>query len=204
MIESFVQFAVKLVRANPLLKSTVGEFVRKANSYVLNIDNFEEFGSFEDSRGKSFTLRKGLRDYLKPDWRTLFDAEASTASLSRSALVARTRATTAAARNFEQLLTPFSDGFVGKTVLEIGCYDGASAFALSKSGCRKVVASDLAAYYIRQNPLPVEVQDQERHLGRLRSQVAEASKTPVDNVEFVFDDIISSSLPWMVGEVQVN
>jgi SAM-dependent methyltransferase len=82
-------------------------------------------------------------------------------------------------------------------ILEVGCYDGASAYQLALGPGTSVVASDLARYYVVQRPgatVDPDLSEQQELLARIRERAATAAGVAPGVVRFVEDDISRSSL----------
>jgi SAM-dependent methyltransferase len=82
-------------------------------------------------------------------------------------------------------------------VLEIGCYDGAVAFEIARRAGTMVLASDLARYYVVQRPGRPDdaaVAAQQTTLATLRERAREVAGAAPGTVEFIEDDITTSSL----------
>jgi SAM-dependent methyltransferase len=156
-----------------------------------------DMGSFVDGHGVSHPLDPTLRDKLKSGWRTMVDPVAVVMPPTDQDL--RGRATRAekvvaeAARLVEAIAGVPLDG----AILEIGCYDGSAAFQLARDEGRRVVASDLARYYVVQRPAEptdADVEAQQLALAELRERARVVAGVAVDRVTFVEDDITSSVL----------
>jgi SAM-dependent methyltransferase len=96
-------------------------------------------------------------------------------------------------------LRTFSLSFAEKEMLEIGAYDGATAYALAEAGAKHVLATDMAAYYITQSPNGVvcegAIATKNADLARLRDAYSRSiDKQTAQRVSFLEDDICSSSL----------
>lgn len=164
-----------------------------------------DFGEFTDSRGTRITLYSGLRDWLKPDWRSMFGS--GTAGEERAPLVPEA-AVHASRRSVEAALRFLhTAGFEleGKKVAEIGCYDGTRSFMLAGLGAGEVTATDIPEYYLNQKE-HTTLSDDEIEAGRqlqLRRFTAGAEACELmfgwsnlhDRVSFREDDICASDLP---------
>jgi len=109
----------------------------------------------------------------------------------------------------ENFLGAFSSSFVGKDILEIGAYDGATAYALASSGAKHVLATDMAAYYITETPGGVVSEDaiaaKNTALARLRDAYAQVvDKQVALHVSFQEDDICFSSVPSQSVDVVMS
>ncbi|MFC1499692.1 methyltransferase domain-containing protein [Candidatus Zixiibacteriota bacterium] len=162
-------------------------------------------GAFIDSSGNRITLFSGMRDWLKPEWRSMFDSESG--NRESGPLVPETAAH--ASRESVEKALRFLDtagiSLEGKKVAEIGCYDGTRSFALAGLGAEEVIATDIPEYYLHQKE-HTSLSDEEIEAGR-QLQVrrfnsgAEVCKRIFgwpdleDRVSFREDDICASGLP---------
>lgn len=110
------------------------------------------FGKFITEDGLKLPLYKGFRSRIKPNWQSMLNNDDNNATSER---INRTRLNEWRIRIEEPLNLLFNLSFqlAGKTVLEIGANDGATAFSIAEKGAGKVIATDIANYYINQkNP----------------------------------------------------
>jgi SAM-dependent methyltransferase len=150
---------------------------------------------FTDRHGVTHPLDPTLRDRLKPDWRAMSDPDAQ--APTDETLCARVRKAAKGVNELERLLAVTAGVAVTGTILEVGCYDGSAAFELSRRAGARVVASDLARYYVVQRPgQPKEeaVAAERAVLATLRGRAAAAAGLQPANVAFVEDDITASAL----------
>lgn len=168
------------------------------------------FGHFRDSRGKEHPLIAGLRDRLKPKWRSMFqpptakDHHLSKATATKSLNDWRRRVS-----KMERFLSMHSVTLKGKAVVEIGAYGGATSFALARAGAARVTGTDIAAYYIRQTPGEVVSTESVTSKNVDLTQQREAFRRAVSSeiasrVSFLEDDICSSSLETESADVIVS
>ena len=152
---------------------------------------------FTDRHGVDHALDPGLRDRLKPAWRTMCDPVAASLPPTDEVLGGKARKAAKSATEMERLLGATSGVSVAGRILEIGCFDGAAAFELSKRPGASVVGSDLARYYMTQRPgRPADgalAEEQER-LAELRERAREIAGVAPGRVSFVEDDITASAL----------
>jgi SAM-dependent methyltransferase len=152
---------------------------------------------FVDRFGVSHALDPGLRDRLKPQWRTMCDAAAASRPPSDEVLAGRARKAETSVSEASALVASVAGVPLAGRILEIGCYDGSVAFQLARPDETDVVASDLARYYVMQRPgEPAEgdVDAQQVALGELRERARVIAGVPVGRVAFVEDDITTSAL----------
>ena len=154
-------------------------------------------GAFVDSHGVSHPLDPALRDRLKPGWRTMTDPAAAARAPSDESVRQRTLNAATAVAEASALLGAVAGTGLGGRILEVGCYDGAVAYEASKRAGTRVVASDLARYYVAQapgQPAPDALDAQLVRLSTLRERTRVAAGAAGGSVEFVEDDIANSSL----------
>jgi SAM-dependent methyltransferase len=164
-------------------------------------------GVFVDRRGVSYALDPNLRDRLKPNWRAMCDPDRVGVPPSDDDLAGRARKARSVVDEARALTQAVAGAVPTGRILEIGCYDGAVAFHLSRETANTVVASDLARYYVVQRPgVPNEaaVATQQTMLGELRGRAGRIAGLDPGRVTFVEDDITRSSLPdasfdWIVS-----
>jgi SAM-dependent methyltransferase len=152
---------------------------------------------FRDRFGIEHPLDPGLRDKLKPNWRTMCDPAQASAPPNDDALQARLRKASKSAAELERILALTTGGSLVGRILEVGCYDGSAAFELSGRPGTTVVASDMARYYVVQRPGQVEesaIASEDGNLHDLRERVRALAGRPEGSVTFVEDDITASTL----------
>lgn len=153
---------------------------------------------FVDRRGKRHPLDPGLRDRLKPAWRTMVDPDLAAAPPSDAALADRARKATTSVAEGRTLVSLVTGGGIVGRVLEIGCYDGSVAFALARDPSVEMIASDLARYYVNQrpgdDPSDAEVAAQQDRLAVIRERARSVAGVAAGRVIFVEDDITDSRL----------
>ena len=81
------------------------------------------FGTFKDSFGNSFNLLSGLRDRIKPAWRTMINPSYTEIKiLPLSDMKSRINNQLSALTKIENFLQTQSFSFIDKEILEIGTY----------------------------------------------------------------------------------
>lgn len=159
---------------------------------------------FVDRHGTRHILDPGLRDRLKPAWRTMFDPIANARPPAPAAVRARAAAASRTVADTAALVATVSGRPLAGRILEVGCHDGAAAFALAALPGTSVVASDMARYYLTQGPAgpaagprpdpAAELAAQQDRLTALRRVAAAEAAVAFESVAFVEDDISASSL----------
>jgi SAM-dependent methyltransferase len=153
--------------------------------------------TFTDRRGVVHHLDPTLRDRLKPEWRAMCDPEAGGAKATDDDLRWRARKAAKSIGELERVLAVTAGAGLTGRILEVGCYDGSAAFELSRRDGTRVVASDLARYYVVQRPgRPQDdaIAAEEEVLAALRGRARAVAGVPQGTVEFIEDDIGASTL----------
>jgi len=165
------------------------------------------FGHFRDSRGHEYPLIDGLRDRLKPDWRTMFQPPPETSRRVSSATTAKSLDDWCnRISQIERFLSMYSTTLEGRAVVEIGAHGGATSFALALAGAAHVIGTDIAAYYIQQTPGEAvsteSVTAKNSELTKQRDAFRQAVGADIGSrVSFLEDDICSSSLDTQSADV---
>lgn len=152
---------------------------------------------FVDRHGVAHPLDPGLRDKLKPAWRTMLDPVAVAAPPTDDALRAGARKATRVVDEAARLVATVTGASLEGTILEVGCYDGAAAYELARVETRRVVASDMARYYVAPNTAGSaddELEAQKGRLAALRERARVIAGIDPGRVTFVEDDITTSTL----------
>ena len=158
------------------------------------------YGHFTNAQGEKLALVSELRDQIKPGWRAMLEPEVSDPLPSAGVMQRRLDAW----RDKFQVTSAFFDTFgltiADKTVLEIGAYDGVTAYTLAAAGAASVTGIDIAAYYINQ-AMNEEVNQESiakknRELEDKRNGYRHAVGEDIaKKVAFREDDICSSGIP---------
>ena len=152
---------------------------------------------FVDRYGVNHPLDPDLRDRLKPGWRAMLDPTSAARPPSADELRDRARRAADKVMEAEQVVASLTGRSLAGRLLEIGCYDGAVAFQLARRDRTQVVASDLAQYYVVEQPGRAKEGDlaaQQAVLEALRERTRLTANVPSGAVRFVEDDISASAL----------
>lgn len=193
LIKRIVRYGISKARKNSIVRSVLEEATPKKS--------YKAFGRFSDSRGNVFQLLEGLRDELKPGWQTTLEPWTSRKMPSNRDLKIRMSFARSSVRKMLRLLDAYSFCVRGKSVLEIGCSDGATTRILAQQGTKNVVGSDILAYYLHARPgsdgIANSPGEHANALAALREhfrKAISASGGTDKNVTFVEDNISSSNL----------
>lgn len=181
----------------PIRRVVEGEMARAAKARSMPTQPLLPLPRFIDRHGVEHGLVPTLRDRLKPNWRVMCDPQTASAPPTDAFLRDRLRKSVKVAMEVDRLLAATTGDGVSGRVLEIGCYDGSTAFELSRLSGTSVVASDLARYYVVQRPgQPAShaLAEEELALARIRERVRILADRPEGCVTFVEDDITASTL----------
>jgi SAM-dependent methyltransferase len=179
----------------PVRRLVEGELARAAKAMTTATP--KAMPTFTDRRGVEHHLDPTLRDRLKPEWRAMCDPEAGGAKATDDDLRWRARKAAKSIGELERVLAVTAGAGLTGRILEVGCYDGSAAFELSRRDGTRVVASDLARYYVVQRPgRPQDdaIAAEEEVLATLRGRARAVARVPQGTVEFVEDDIGASTL----------
>jgi len=151
---------------------------------------------FVDRSGFRHELDPGLRDRLKPSWRTMCDPVAVAAIPTVEDLQGRARKAQKSVAEARALVAATTGVALTGRILEIGCYDGAIASELARDGATEMIASDLARYYVTQRPgdASEDVAAEQVRLSMIRERAAVVAGVYAGRVSFVEDDITTSVL----------
>jgi SAM-dependent methyltransferase len=196
MLRQAARRAVRLALAQPRVRAVVESELKRRRRQRGPAQPLPA-AEFIDRFGVRHQLDPTLRDRLKPAWRTMVDPVAVAQPPTDEAL--RSRATRA--RHIVAEVSALVETTAGVPLrgrmLEVGCYDGAVAFQLAKLVEADVVASDMARYYVVQRPAEPsagDVETQQAVLAALRERARVVGGAAPASVEFIEDDITSSTL----------
>jgi len=156
-------------------------------------------GNFRKSTGENVTLVDGLRDNIKPGWRSMLCAPTDLKLPSVQNLIQNLAHWRNRIDQVTSFLSTHDFSISGKNVLEIGTFDGATAYALAEAGAASVIGTDLAQYYINQTPDSIVSADtialKNRELEVLRLSYHQVVENDIARrVSFQDDDICSSTV----------
>jgi 2-polyprenyl-3-methyl-5-hydroxy-6-metoxy-1,4-benzoquinol methylase len=138
--------------------------------------------AFVDEEGRRHRRLQGFRELVAPHWRGMYvepDAAAKPADVA---------AAREGVRRADAFLRPHGTGIAGRDVLEIGCHAGAHAFAMEALGARRVCATDVCEYGVRQTQGRT-ADEQVALLEALRASTARHfERAQPSRVEFAFVD----------------
>ena len=156
---------------------------------------------FVDRHGTTHPLDPGLRDRLKPQWRTMCDPIAVARPPTDETLATRARNAVKVVAEARSLVATVAGTELAGRILEVGCYDGSAAYQLARGPGTTVTGSDLARYYVSSRPGAVsdaEIGAQESVLAGIRDRARMAASrlgaADGDRGDFVEDDITTSRL----------
>ncbi len=161
--------------------------------------NGKIIGSFKDSFGTNHDLVAGLRSKIKPGWQGILNP----ANINRLPTKAELKTNIIQAKrhikNLKRTLDSFDVKLEGKSILEIGCYNGIKTYLLALENCLSVTGSDVTFYYEKQTS-DVKEPEVNNHLDQLRQAALNlfqlnGKNTIHQKMKFVEDDISKSSLP---------
>jgi 2-polyprenyl-3-methyl-5-hydroxy-6-metoxy-1,4-benzoquinol methylase len=138
--------------------------------------------AFVDEEGRRHRRLQGFRELVAPHWRGMY-AEPDAAAKPADVAAARE-----GVRRADAFLRPHGTGIAGRDVLEIGCHAGAHAFAMEALGARRVCATDVCEYGVRQTQGRT-ADEQVALLEALRASTARHfERAQPSRVEFAFVD----------------
>ncbi len=169
---------------------------------VVSITDIETFIGhhlprfFTTSDNQRLHLQPGLRTQLKPGWKSMLDINYDKLPQPSDLSPSLVENNLNAARQVKKKLDINGFDLSGKRLMEIGCYDGAWAYALSHVFQAPVTAIDIPAYYIYQAPNRElnhqNVEKQRKWLATLQELTAQKFQQagiPTQNVTFYEEDI---------------
>ena len=185
------------------------ELERKVpEKHVISKDKV--FSVFRDSFGNKINLFSGLRDRIKPSWRIMINPEYTEIVVPPlEQMKVRLKSQIKSLTSIENFLQTQNLTFEDKKILEIGTYDGSTAYAFASIDAKHVVATDMAAYYINQSPGGVvsdeTIEKKNKELERIRNAYSKlVNENDRKKVSFVEDDITTSAVESSSVDVVVS
>lgn len=191
-----IRAAVHLGLDRPRLRAFVQADL-KARRPAPGVETGAVGREFVDRHGVHHPLDASLRDRLKPGWRSMVDPAAAAEPPTDQGLLDRAAKAAKVVAEAETFVAATIGEPLQGRILEVGCYDGASAYQLALRTGSSVVASDLARYYVVQRPgatVDPDLGPQQELLVRIRERAAIAAGVAPEAVDFIEDDITRSSL----------
>lgn len=147
--------AIKYIGRLPWLDRLLwhgGQYLEESESSYLSSEwqSSRIFGRFTSSGGGEISLIRGLRDQIKPNWKAMLVPQVAEPPASTAVQAKRLDTWREKYYRVNSFLSTFGISIKGKNVLEIGAYDGVTAYTLADAGAGSVLGIDIAAYYINQ------------------------------------------------------
>ncbi len=139
----------KLIRVVKAAAERFGVAISRATYSSEALAKLEAFGIFKDSAGNQFSLLRGFRDRIKPDWRAALGSDSDSDNTQPDP--AERDLAINLIRTIDHYLRLHGLGIKGKDILEIGCHGGAQSFAIASIGANHVDAIDIPRYGVIQN-----------------------------------------------------
>lgn len=140
-------------------------------------------GRFSDSYGNNFDLLSGLRDDLKPGWQTMVKPEEihipNSLEIEQLHMFVDKRI-----KKLTNFLQSHSLDIKKKTILEVGCDNGLTAYYLYKKGAKRVVGSDIFTdefSFMKK----MGIQTNKKHVELIKDSICN-SKLPSNSFDFIF------------------
>ncbi len=161
--------------------------------------NGKIIGSFKDSFGTNHNLLGGLRSKIKPAWQSILNPVNNNRISTKAELKTNIIEAKRHIKNLKRTLDSFDSKLEGKSILEIGCYNGIKTYLLALENCLSITGSDVSFYYEKQTS-DVKEPEVNNHLDQLRQAALNLFQlnekyTIHQKIKFVEDDISKSSLP---------
>ena len=179
-----------------------GQYLEELESEYLSPQwqDARVYDYFTNSNGVRIPLVTGIRDQIKPGWQAMLHPHQPEPPPDVATMAKRMAGWHEKFHSVNSFLDTFSVSIGGKSILEIGAYDGVTACMLAESGAQSVLGIDIAAYYLNQavdesvNPESVESKNRELEDKRnaYRKYVGDETGS---KVSFMEADICTSSIP---------
>ncbi|MCH8553958.1 MAG: class I SAM-dependent methyltransferase [Schleiferiaceae bacterium] len=131
-------------------KAKRNKFLQHLFEAPIDPATMQPLGKFSDSFGNEITLRKGLRELIRPHWREIYTKPPLEKPAYQSKLRDNAKIDT---EKLLALLKSQGESILGKTVLEIGANKGAATYAYAEAGASKVLGSDFSGYQVASDAL---------------------------------------------------
>lgn len=189
------------VRALRKIKPFVRSVLLDGAMPISHVLQNRSFASYTDSKGVTFQLIEGFRDAVKPGWQWILRPRKHE-PISLEAMKAKVDYCSSMVSEMLSFLSAHGFHVEGKSVMEVGCFDGIKTFPILSAGAAHVTGSDINRYYVLDKPASEATEDDlkrvEEYLRTLRRTAAAAvlgSDNIPDAVSFVEDDITASGFP---------
>ncbi len=186
----------------PLINKLYKAVLRELLVAVKSSNEYQYMGVFRRDDGSEVTLLDGLREDIKPNWKSMVNPAQRISLPSEKMLAGKVKKCRDNVNDLELMLKAHGISLHRKLILEIGCYDGIQAYQLSTVTSEAVLASDMSEYYIVQRQgekLNIDsLEAQNTNLNKLRQHCLDFFNSKTDviaDVNFVEDDITTSTLP---------
>ena len=162
--------------------------------------NSKVFGEFIDSCGKKHSLISGLRDQIKPGWRSMFIEKNFEKTISHESIVDELAVSKVQLERIQRLIGIHSINIKSDMdILEIGAANGATVFQIASYKPRTVMGSDMIEYQINQsidaNPDDLSIISEKQFIQSARNKMSTYfDKDISDIVSFIEDDICNSKI----------
>ena len=155
-------------------------------------------GTFRTKGGESFKMYNDLREFLKPDWRSMLVPGETYKLPNSSDIRNRIYSSEEKLEKLIQFLRSFDFHIKGKRILEVGCYDGVKTFGLARRPIQSITGSDVTFYYVNESAADSNQSEAQTYLNQLRAKTLAQfndSSHIVPKVSFVDDNINNTQLP---------
>jgi SAM-dependent methyltransferase len=187
---------IGILKSSSLAKKYLEPIILSALEENFHFDK-TIIGHFKDSRGIDHPLYSGLRDKIKPGWRTMLNPDNAYRIPKSAELKSQLRDAKRNIRNLKRIISSFNISLDEKSILEIGCYNGIKTFLLGLDNCSSVMGSDVSFYYEKQSSRNEKNFDSflSKYRTAVKSLVGESENKLLDKkVSFIEDDISKTKL----------
>ncbi|MBQ0797306.1 bifunctional 2-polyprenyl-6-hydroxyphenol methylase/3-demethylubiquinol 3-O-methyltransferase UbiG [Zhongshania sp.] len=207
-LKNIIIKVITFLGLKPLALRYISNIVHQPPFSEADVSDQKIFSTFTSSSGHQFNLYSGFRDRIKPNWRDMLN-ENATDYPNANTLKTRLHAWENRIQGPFKILKNLGFNPIEKIVLEIGAYDGATAYAISKHGANRVIATDYTTYYYNQlNKENKEFELYKRETEKLfnlrKSYKTIVTEKYYNNVDFVEDDICNTTLTENLADLIVS